>query len=745
MAWRGACDRTRLTDVSLLAALGLLTIVAQPHLIAPATLVSVDTASQYYPWYAFLGQTLRAGNIPGWNPTMFAGAPFAADPLSGWTYVPAMVLFAALPLEYAAKTMLVFHPLLAAGSAYALARVLGLGHAPAFIAGLAYANSGFVQIQNLCCSPVASIYGWLPLTLVGVERALRSRRWRRRLGWWGLAALGISQSVAVWPGQGAYYAALIVGGYIAFLSLVAPAENGPRPARAGPTSRIGQVLLHEGGVFAFAAALAAAGVLPRLEFNALSNLAGGYAGDNLGVGGLQPAQWLYLASPSTWYVGVSILALAVAAPLVGRRWLTPSVGYFGVTSLGALLLTGTAETPLHWLLYRLLPGFASLHPHAPERILTVAFLGPALLAGVCVQAIGASKWSPRRTVTLGVMAIVITTDLALGGAKARGDRLLIDPLDGIERLTPVDLATYYQPTLAAAFLEQRQAQSPARFLGYAPDVNGRPLAYTFRFVDPSTAALLVNNRALTLGLHDVQGYDASHLQRYDDYMAALNGQTQNYHDATIFARGLSSPLLDLLNVRYLVVPQHIDALDAPALARFWNTTVYEDGHVRIVENPSAFPRAWIVHEAVPAPPGSRTSTESIARGSIDARRTAVLEVEEAPPSLEVVDDAAQDQATVVTDEPNRIEVHTSSDAAGLLVLSEIAYPAWQAYIDGRPVRQYIADGTLRSVPVPAGEHLVALRFESKTLQIGLIVSSIALLVLGSLALVCAWERRGSSS
>ncbi len=712
----------------------MLTIVAQPHLIAPATLVSVDTASQYYPWYAFLGQSLRAGSIPGWNPTMFAGAPFAADPLSGWTYVPAMLLFAVLPLEYAAKALLLFHPLLAAASTFALARALRLGRAPAFIAALAYANTGFVQIQNLCCSPVASIYAWLPLTLVGVEKALESRRWRRRVAWWSLAGLGVSQSVAVWPGQGAYYAALIVGGYIALRTLVAPS---PPPPPDGPAARIGRFLLHEGGVFAFGAALAAAGVLPRLEFNALSNLAGGYAGDNLGVGGLQPAQWVYLASPSAWYVGLSVLALAVAALLVARRSLTPAVGYFGVTSLGALLLTGTAETPLHWLLYRLLPGFASLHPHAPERILTVAFLGPALLAGSCVQALCAQEWFRRRAIILGLVAL-ITADLTVSGGRARGDRLLIDPLDGIERLTPVDLATYYQPTEASVFLEQRQAQSPARFLGYAPEVDGRPLAYTFRFVDPTTAALLVNNRALLLGLHDVQGYDASHLQRYDAYVATLNGQTQNYHDATIFATGLSSPLLDLLNVRYLVVPQHIDALDAPALAQF-QTTVYQDGQVRILENPSAFPRAWIVHEAVQVPAGVDTTTQPIASGSVDARRTAVLE--ESPPALEIPDDAAQDQAVVLTRGPDRIEVHTSSNAAGLLVLSEIAYPAWQAYVDAQPVRQYIADGTLRSVAVPAGEHLVELRFESETLQIGLTISSAALLVLGSVALVCALERR----
>ena len=735
-------------DVGLLLALVVLTAVAQPYLLATDTLVSVDTASQYYPWYAFLGQSLRAGSIPGWNPATFSGAPFAADPLSGWTYLPAMVVFGLLPLASAVKTYLAFHVLLAAWSTYAFARSLGLGRVGAFTAGLAYANTGFVQIQNTCCSPVASIYAWLPLTLLGAERALRTPHLRARLAWWGLAGVGVSQSAAVWPGQGAYYAALMVGGYIAFRTLAAPPVE--RSTAGSPTDRttavtgsrigvlvrgaqprVGRLIAHEASVFTLGAVLAAAGLLPRFEFNALSNLAGGYMGDNLQVGGLQPAQWLFLATPGEWYVGLSVLALAMAAPFVACRQVGP-VWYFGVTSVAALALTSTVETPLHWLLYHLLPGFANLHPHAPERILTVAYLGPALLAGTAVCSMRKAKWFRHAALTIGLIAI-LTADLAFGGIVARAERLLTNPLDGIERLTPVNLATYYQPTPPGTFLAQQLRDSPARFLGYAPHVDGQELAYTFRFADPSTAALLVNNHALPLGLQDVQGYDASHLRRYDAYLTALNGQTQNYHDAVVFAAGLSSPLLDLLNARYIAVPVHVDELDAAALERF-PQTVYADSSVRILENPHAFPRAWIVHAAVQVAPGGAASLAAIADGSVDARRTALLE--EPPPVLVLPADSTQDQARLTTDEPNRLDVRTTTAAAGLLMVSEIYYPAWQAYVDGQQVPLYVADGALRAVAVPSGEHTVELRFESETLRTGLLISSAAAGLLVLLWLRC---------
>src|SRR5260370_181045 len=113
------------------------------------------------------------------------------------------------------------------------------------------------------------------------------------------------------------------------------------------------------------AALGAAGLLPRIEFNALSNLAGGYVGANARVGGLRPEQWVFLAMPGFWYVGASVLVLAVGAPLLVRGRLGRPAWYFGATSLIAVILSDTFETPLDWLLYQLLPGFGSLPPHAP--------------------------------------------------------------------------------------------------------------------------------------------------------------------------------------------------------------------------------------------------------------------------------------------------------------------------------------------------------------------------------------------
>ena len=59
------------------------------------------------------------------------------------------------------------------------------------------------------------------------------------------------------------------------------------------------------------------------------------------------------------------------------------------------------------------------------------------------------------------------------------------------------------------------------------------------------------------------------------------------------------------------------------------------------------------------------------------------------------------------------------------MLSEIHYP-WKALIDGQPVPLYRADYALRSIPVPAGRHTVAYRYDDGAFRRGSIISFVSL-------------------
>jgi hypothetical protein len=149
----------------------------------------------------------------------------------------------------------------------------------------------------------------------------------------------------------------------------------------------------------------------------------------------------------------------------------------------------------------------------------------------------------------------------------------------------------------------------------------------------------------------------------------------------------------------------------------------------VLENRDALPRAWIVHSARQVK-SKEEALDLLSSVQLDPKETALLEEE--PPEMSQPDDNSADRASVTEYEPNRIQLESSTGAPGLLVLSEVYYPAWKAYVDGHPAPIYVTDHLLRSVPVPAGEHTVELRYESWTLRVGIAISVVACAALTAL-------------
>jgi hypothetical protein len=548
-------------------------------------------------------------------------------------------------------------------------------------------------------------------------------------------------------------------------------------------------------VLLFGFGLAAAGLLPRLEYQTLSSLADGYAnieGVRAAWGGWTLEDWKRLLVPGLVYPGLTTLALVLAAPLLARvRHATP---YFVALVLCTLILTGQEVTPLHRALYHLLPGFEWIHPHGPARIKVILYLGFALLAGAALSRLGERGRDagilvalPVLTslflVTLGMsggvrgllstdpgitlpaasllalvvanvclviyaiapqgrgiaaflMVLVVFADLFAAGRATVEERATASP--GKE-LVRIDLTRNYEPTGAATFLRSEPGDGPARYFGFGPYLRGdkRSFHYNNRFIKKDTTALLASNLGTSMGLQSIQGYNAVQLARYYEYITALNGKSQGYHNTDVYPQGLDSPLLDLLNVRYVIVPAVAEP-DQSVLRELKNAhpTVYSDDRVEVLENREALPRAWIVHSARQVSP--KETLKLLSSDAVDPRRTALLE--QPPPDLDRPEKSSADRASVTAYEADQIRLETATGASGLLVLSETYYPAWKAYVDGRPVPLYVADHVLRAVPVPAGEHTVELRYESWSLRVGLAVSLTAYLTLAALTVARARHR-----
>jgi hypothetical protein len=784
----------------------------------------VDIITFYLPWYAHLGEALRRFEVPGWNPFLFGGTPFAGDPQSGWAYLPAMIAFTLFAPIPAMKVFAIMHLAIGGLSTYGLARVLGMGAMPALVAGTAFAFGPFFAHNTSCCTIMAQIAPWIPLAFLGVELSLRARTWTGRgLAWW-LSGFAISQMLAGWIGQGAYNGLLAVGSYLAYRTLIAPPTmpNGSdsRSAVVGPgpsfewKKRLRGAALHATGIFGFGFVLGAAGTLIRLDVNAATNLAGGsydevteHGATQWDVVGMLGRILSLDSSNLKFYLGGATFALAILAPLVARR--RYAVPYFAGYTVVILTLT-LKTTPLHHLFY-LLPAYRSLHEHAPYRIVGLLWVGPAILAGATVACWAQRAHSPWTITAAAVPVLVVGSvrnALGVGAATihartvwmvAAVSALLalvavlaqprvrvrlpaavpVGPLVSVALLALVVwdptgrlvantlrapgasaslraktelLAGTTDPGGAGEFLQARAREGEAfRYFGYdgvgLRTANQDGLTYHARRLDPLIERLLVSARALRLGLQDIQGYNPIQLARYVETIAAINGGVrQDYHDANVLPGGVRSSLLDLLNVRYVVIPNDLPAgRPRPDLSYLVGTTreVFRNDKVRVLERPSALPRAWIVHDALEV--GAGESLDLLVSGGIDPRTTALLE--RAPPPLVQPADTATDAVSVTHEEADTIRLDARTDADGLLVLSEVYDEGWHAYVDGKRVPVFVADHVLRAVPISAGSHVVELRYEPASLRIGLWLSGAGIaagLVLAGLAGRHRWtvRRRG---
>lgn len=711
----------------------------------------MDTVTQYWPWNAYLGERLRAFEIPMWNPYQFSGTPFAADPLSGWGYLPAMLIFAVLPMVAAAETYMVVHMLLAGVFAYALGRALHLGRLGALAAAVTYEFNGFFYEHNYCCLTYAAVATWLPLALLGLEMAIRAQRWLPRAAWWAVSGFAISQILAGWIGQGAYYALLTIGGYAVYRTLVSPPAELRRLHR-----RFLALLTHGSAVLVFGFGLAAASVLPRLEYNAVSNLADGYEGLIGAVfRGWKLRNWSAFLLRDAGYAGGAALALAFAAPLL--QWRRHAVPFFAALTVISVLLSLQQQT-LVYRAFSLLPAFERLHDHGPARITLLTYLGVAFLTGAAVSNL--RRLSGRRSLLLVVPLLAM---LALRAGLPRYDLevpaetlramtlaalclvlciwrpvrrvaplvlviiLCVDFQDANEDLvrahpgrTPhLDLERYFEPSRAAATIQQDDSE-PFRYVGFAPSIwNGPLIPYSVRWRDPQVIPLEVNADPVVLRLETVQGYNPVHIARYDDLMQAMNGRRQNYHDAQVFLAALKSPLFHMLNTRYLIVPHTaLGKQDDIRLAKERFPLLLSSERADLLGNPRALPRAWIVHVARQESLGR--ALDLIQNGVVDPRWTVLLE--RPAPAMALVADPFADVAEVQVHEPEHLRVRVETTAPGMLVLSEVYYPAWRAYVDGARSEVYVANHALRAVAIPAGEHTVELRYESPALRLGVAIT-----------------------
>ena len=285
------------------------------------------------------------------------------------------------------------------------------------------------------------------------------------------------------------------------------------------------------------------------------------------------------------------------------------------------------------------------------------------------------------------------------------------------------LLTVQPPVIA--FLKQQLAkpdQSPWRFT---------------TLIRPGEKPLNAN-AGMLFGLEDVRGYDSVIARQYVDYMSLVEPQGELLYNRIApltQEQSLGSPLLDLLNVRYVITSQEITRPDY--------RLVYQ-GELRVYENLHVLPRAFALTAARRVLPPQLAD----ALKTSDPRQAVLLEGQPqesgVPGTLLPV--------SILDRQPNEVLLLARLPQPAWVVLTDAYASGWHAYV--RPagssdteqaVEIERAYGNFRAVHLPAGEWELRFRYMPRSFQIGLYATFLSAVGLLLIAVAWLWGRFYSRS
>ncbi len=605
-------------SIALLLALFVLALYYR-LLFTNRVLASGDILLYFYPYRDYAAAALRQGQIPLWNPYIFLGVPFLANPQAAVLYPLHW------PLSWLAVTKQLYwsaalHTWILGLGGYFLLRRWHLNSWAAAVGGLVLAGSGFYggMIGHINQMNGAA---WLPWAVLVLENGIRKTEYGIRN-----YVVGIAAYVVLFAGlvalmllaghtQTAYINLFGIGVWVIW-PLVAGLRTGT--LRTSILGLLPRLLIYGMGT-ALGVLLSAAQLLPTLE---LSNL--GLRGGGLTYSEVSSFSLPLLRLPFTLLPTYGLLDLGV---VFGTAGYSEFVAYIGVIGLalavvGAWQGRGTARTfgllfaflslflalgrfnPVYFLLYKIVPGFDLFR--TPARWMMLYTLGMAVLAGVGIDVLLNRRGLELGTWRLGKRWRI---QMPISNLQSPIANLIFLSLLAVDLLLAARSLPHTQPTAPQAVYDLRTAPAhlltdpahttldPAaagRFLslstiGFDPgdlaDLRrilreGTPPQLDQRAFDELLVALkaqeiLAPNLSLLWRIPAVDGFDGGvlPLQRYLDFLTLFIPPDQLVPDGRLREQIDTVPaadLLGLLNVQYVITDKVRD---------LWFEDVYYDRQI----------------------------------------------------------------------------------------------------------------------------------------------------------------------
>ncbi len=269
--------------------------------------------------------------------------------------------------------------------------------------------------------------------------------------------------------------------------------------------------------------------------------------------------------------------------------------------------------------------------------------------------------------------------------------------------------------------------------------------------------VLFPNYAGAMGLHDVRYISAlmvadyrnfriNHLQKTfdkeetDSFALWFTGRPERNVNERIVYRGIEYdikeklPHYSMLGVKYIIMPVEIDLSGGKP---FDLPLVYKR-EVRIYENPGALPRAFVSYSFSTEPSVEEAQKNFRGDELLIDRPIGTMRFKRGRRGVT--------EAIIKEYGANRVVIEAEAEEPGILVLSDVYYPGWKAYVDGVEEEIYRINGIIRGVPVQEGTHEVEFIYSPMSFRAGVLLSVTSLIILGLAALSGAPPKgRGSTS
>lgn len=225
------------------------------------------------------------------------------------------------------------------------------------------------------------------------------------------------------------------------------------------------------------------------------------------------------------------------------------------------------------------------------------------------------------------------------------------------------------------------------------------------------------NASMVLGLEDTIGYNPLRLASYERAVGpGENAVDPNLRSFPGTFRGYTCRLASLLGLEYLVLDRPLERLPQHFPRLLGTKLLYGSGTMWVYRLSSGAPRAYLATHLVPVdsesvlqqaelPEFDRPNEALIDEASADAIKGdyGLRDGATAP-------DAAGGSVRITRYARNEIDLAVDTDRNSIVVLHDIYYPGWEAYVDGKRQPILRANLLFRGVEVAPGRHTVEFRF-----------------------------------